>query len=224
MAERRPVSPSDPIDADLLPDREVDLPPFVANGVPPLEEGPDPFDPARLRLHPDFSVADGVGKVLKVGVRKPAKEWFIRVHPDPQYALATKMIELKSEGGLYLVHPDLLPELEALGESTLAPKRLYFTVNRQSDYFFWPVAYHDPLSGRKEDEWTRSARLAAERAKQEWVRVFANQRMGYYDLLASSHPVDPVWPTHTLGELLRRAFGDLFIDSWDHLVLRSLRP
>jgi hypothetical protein len=159
-----------------------------------------------------------------VDVRKPAREWFVRTHPERKYYLETQVIELKSTGTIYLVAPDILPDLEAMGESTLTPKRLYFTVTRQGDYFFWPIAWQDPLSGKRVDGWTASAVEAAERAKLQWVRVSPNQRMGYYDVLASAHPIDPVWPSRPLGALLRIAFRELYIDSWDHDVLRSLRP
>jgi hypothetical protein len=45
----------------FIPDSLGETPPlFLPNGVPPLEEGPDPFDPESLRLPQDFSVALGV--------------------------------------------------------------------------------------------------------------------------------------------------------------------
>jgi hypothetical protein len=65
---------------------------------------------------------------------------------------------------------------------------------------------------------------AAELAKHQWVCIAANQRMGQYDILASQHPIDPVWPELPLEDLLRRAFRDLLIDTWNHDILCSLRP
>jgi retron-type reverse transcriptase len=45
--------------------------------------GPDPFDPASLRLSQDFPASMGVKKaLLAVPVRKPDKAWFVRTHPD----------------------------------------------------------------------------------------------------------------------------------------------
>ena len=44
--------------------------------------GPDPFDPASLRLPDKFGETVGVQKALLcVPVRKPDKSWFVRAHP-----------------------------------------------------------------------------------------------------------------------------------------------
>src|SRR6516225_7293750 len=64
--------------------------------VPETEPDPtDEFDPANLRLDPDYLKSGGVKKLLTtVPVRKPNKQDFIRVHPDPDYRLGgVAMIE-----------------------------------------------------------------------------------------------------------------------------------
>jgi hypothetical protein len=56
------------------------------------------FDPASLRLSQNFHESLGVKKALiTVPVRKPAKQDFIRVHPDPDYRLETAVFNLKEE-------------------------------------------------------------------------------------------------------------------------------
>jgi len=59
---------------------------------------PDPFDANRLRLSQDFAASVGVKKaLLTVPVRKPAKEWFVQVHPDESYRIQTAVVELKED-------------------------------------------------------------------------------------------------------------------------------
>ena len=42
----------------------------------------NPFDPAHLRLSQDFTSQIGGKKALmSVPVRKPDRQWFVRVHP-----------------------------------------------------------------------------------------------------------------------------------------------
>ena len=77
-----------------------DLTAVAANGTAaPVVPGPDPFDPEALRLPQDFSIARDVKKALTVvPVRKPAKEWFVRVHHAPAYHLNTAVIEVRPVG------------------------------------------------------------------------------------------------------------------------------
>ena len=65
----------------------------------PAEDKPlDPFDPERLKLSQDFASSLGVKKeLLTVPVKKPSKEWFVRVNPDPEMRLQTGVIELKED-------------------------------------------------------------------------------------------------------------------------------
>jgi hypothetical protein len=214
---RRPTSSPDA----LTPDSLGESPPlFLPNGVPPPEEGPDPFDPESLRLPQDFSAAVGVKRaLLTIPVRKPAKEWFVRTHPDAAYQLQTAVIELKEAQEVYLVHQDLWPDLA--GESTFTSKMLFLTVNRQNVLFFWPVKLPGP-DGRA-DNWSKSALDAAQLAMQRWVRVTSDQSLGAYNVYYAEHASDPVWPELSMRELLRVAFKDHYIDRLDHPILRQLR-
>ena len=58
----------------------------------------DPFDPERLRLSQDYASSLGVKKaLLTIPVRKPAREWWFRTHPDLSYQVETALLELKEE-------------------------------------------------------------------------------------------------------------------------------
>jgi hypothetical protein len=61
-------------------------------------------------------------------------------------------------------------------------------------------------------------------AREKWVRVVANMHLGAYDVFYSTADVpEPKWPEQSLAELLRVAFRDRFIETFDHIVLRKLR-
>jgi hypothetical protein len=180
---------------------------------------PDPFDPSRLRLSQDFENKVGVKRALiTVPVRKPDRQWFVRVHPDPAWQLDTAVLELKDEREVYLVEPSLWPELP--GE--VVPKMLLTAVNRQGVVFLWPVRLQG--ADGKWDEWNRSAMEAAKLAQKGWVRIAANMSLGAYDVFqATGEFPEPEWPEISLSQLLAVAFKDRCIRSLDHPVLRRLR-
>ena len=187
----------------------------------PKRATPDPFDPASLRISQDFSAGLGVKKmVLTVPVRKPSREWFVRVHPDESYRLQTGLLELKEERELYLVAPDLWPDLAT--EATFSPRALFTAMSRQGTLFLWPIRLPGP-DGRV-DDWNRSALEASQIATKRWVRVSANMGLGAYDVWEASGDLpDPDWPEMPFSEILRTAFKDRYIQCPDHPVLRRLR-
>jgi hypothetical protein len=182
---------------------------------------PDPFDPARLRLSQDFAATLGVKKaLLTVPVRKPAKEWWIRTHPDESYRIETAVLELKEERETYLVERSLWSGL--FTESTFSPRALFTAVNRQGVVFLWPIRL--PESDGRHDEWSRSALEAAMTGAKKWVRVTANMSLGAYEVwTAEGSMPEPEWPEQSFGELLRVAFRDRYVESLDHPVVRRLR-
>jgi hypothetical protein len=180
----------------------------------------DPFDPARLRCSQDFAAAVGVRKKLVyVRVDKPSNEWFIRTHPDETYRLTTGLLTLKQEREDYLVDPALWSELA--GEPAFSFKLLVLGVSRQAIPFLWPLRLPGP-DGRL-DPWGQSALEACELARTEWVRVKSNVQVGAYDISVATFRAEPEWPVLKFQEILRIAFRDKVILSWDHPVLRRLR-
>jgi hypothetical protein len=191
----------------------------IAEGADELRvPAPDPFDPAALRLTPDYE-AVGVKRVLTaVPVRKPGKQEFVQVRPGEDYRLETGLIELKEEREFYLVHPDLRPELAE--EMVLV--RLHLAVSRAGAVFLWPVRLPGPDG--KRNPWHDSAEKAAQFAMRAWVRLVPNQAAGAYDTYTASAALpEPEWPELSLRELLQLAFGKRYITSLDHPVVRKLR-
>ena len=183
----------------------------------PLEDA-DPFDPAALRLAPDFE-AVGVKRVLTtLPVRKPGRQEFVRVHPGEAYRLETGLLELKEDREFYLLHPDVRPELA----DEMVPVRLHLAVARSGAVFLWPVRLPGP-DGRH-NAWHESAEKAALLATKQWVRLSANIAAGGYDTFtANAALAEPEWPELSMAELLKLAFADRYVTSLDHPVVRRLR-
>ena len=166
------------------------------------------------------SVLNGVHveKLLtSIPVRKPGKQAFIRVHPDEAYRLDTMLLELKDEGEVYLLAPQLAPDLPGARVA-----RLHLYLDRSMNPAFWPI----PLPGAdgRENEWHRSARVAAEVAMRQWVRLAADRALGGYKCFAATGEIEePKWPKETMAELLQIAFTDRYIRVPDHPVLKRLR-
>ena len=177
-------------------------------------------DLSKLRLDQSFANTAGVKKLLTtVPVRKPNRQDFVRVHPDPDHRLTpAAIIELKEDRETYLVTPDIALGLP--GEFGVAT--LYTAINRQGVLHLWPVKLPGPDG--KHNEWHRSAAEAAERAMHKWVRVNANMSLGAYEISEATGDIPaPQWPGVSFQEVLQVAFRDRIVDKADHPLIRRLR-
>jgi len=188
-----------------------------ANEAPPPVAGG--FDFSSLALPQNFSEQVGVKKLLTtVGVRKPGKQEFVRVHPDAAYQRSVGLIEYKEDDSVYAVVPGLFEELSDL----MLPFTLLTVVTRQGTVFLWHVRLPGP-DGNSHGSWD-SQRIAAEKAMKDWLRIQWNREAGAYDMFVAPGLSDqPVWPEMSFDELLKLAFGARLIDSPDHLVVKKLR-
>ena len=179
----------------------------------------DRFDLANLRLPRDFDKLVGVKKILTtVPVRRPNKQWFVRVHPEEEWRETFGLLEFDEDNEVYLVHPKLVIELA----SEVVRKRLFSAINKHGDFFFWPVRLAD--SDGRLDSWNRSAMEAVELATRKWISIESNRTLGAYEpFIAEADYPEPEWPDMTFDKLIEIAFRDRFIDSLDHPVVRKLR-
>src|SRR5687768_9226990 len=106
----------------------------VLAAVAPVDAA-DPFDPAALRISPNFEAVAVKRVIVAVPVRKPKRQEFVRVHPENAYRLETAVVELAEERETYLVLPALL---EALADEVKLV-RLHLAIPRGGGPFFWPV-------------------------------------------------------------------------------------
>jgi len=186
--------------------------------MPPSAPKPaphDPYDPQRLRLTTNFGEALAVKQhLITVPMRKPDRHWWIRTHPDHDF----EVFVLEDNGDIYVV----APKVAELCPEEVVAKRLYLAINATKTPFLWPVKLPGP-DGQL-DSWNQSAGQIADLAKHEWVRVMSNGDLGAYVAKSASNLTDePAWPVETFDEILKIAFKDKVIASWDHPKLRQLR-
>lgn len=177
------------------------------------------IDPSKLTLPQNFETMVGVKKaLLSVQVRKPERQWFVRVHPDEKWRINTAVIEDKETKETYLIDPALWQVLP--GEIT--PKILFTAINRQGVIFLWPVRL--PGEDGKLDQWNKTAFETTQLAMRSWIRIASNLGAGTYDVFqCTGNLPEPEWPDTTFKNLLTLAFKDRFIRSADHQVLKKLR-
>ncbi len=199
-----------------VPDAKQDL---QRETVSSVSEAPNPFDPKKLALQGNPAEAIGVKKALvHVPVRKPNRQEFFRTHHDTEFRAPMAILDLKDEGEIYLVTPEVAASLP--GE--VKPVMLTTCISRQGTVFLWPVPL--PNEDGRQLAWHVSAREAAGRAENKWVRMVANIASAAYDVFeAPGEIAEPAWPDHTFQELLAVAFGNgKLIDRSDHPVLQQL--
>lgn len=179
----------------------------------------DGFDPSELRLSQGFADMVGVKRhILNIAVRKPHRQDFIRVHPDPEYREVMAILDDSDEKIAYVVHPSICNEID----KDIVPKMVHVAINKQGAVFLWPIRMPD-ANGRL-DAWNTSAFEAAKMAENSWVRVVSNMHSGSYEVYeATSDMEEPDWPDLSYGEILAIALKDRLIDSLDHHVLKKLR-
>jgi hypothetical protein len=171
-----------------------------------------------LRLNQNFDEIVGAESVLtSVGVRKPrAQEWF-RVNSDPSWRLQTVVLQVKEDGEIYLVAPNLRKDLW----EEILPIVLYTVVTRQGEYFLWPVRL--PKDGRM-DKFIQTDLAAAKEAETKWVRRFwIQEKKGHKIMVAKNLADTPVWPDFAFEELLKLAFQDRYITDLSDPVIKNLR-
>ncbi|HHQ4662329.1 TPA: hypothetical protein ACSPZY_002768 [Aeromonas veronii] len=143
-------------------------------------------------------------------IQKPHQQMFIQAHAEQ---FPAQVIQWFQDGQYYLVHPEMLRELES--ETKLV--RLTPWITQTGEVSLWPVSAH-PSS------WQSSAQAAIEQARVQWGRIKVNKDKDAYDFLAAASQLGaPQWPDKTLDELIAEAFGDRLITSASHSVVRALR-
>jgi hypothetical protein len=178
-----------------------------------------PGNSAALRLDQSFADTVGVKKLLTtVPVRKPGRQDWSRVNPDPSYRLTVAIIEEKEDRETYLVVPHIAAEIP--GKYIAAT--LHTAINRRGVLHVWPVKLPGPDG--KHNPWHRSAAEAAEKAMSQWVRLTANMSLGAYEIFEPiGDLLDPVWPDVSFQEILQVAFRDHVVDNLRHPLINRLR-
>lgn len=177
------------------------------------------LDLSKLRLSQHFSEFAGANKIItNIPTRKPHRQEYVRVNPDPEFSFKTAILEMKIDQTLYIVDPSLWDEFQ--GE--ISHMELFTTINRQKVLSLWPVKLPD--SQGRQNPWHKSAYDAAGMAMKKWIKIVANRSLGAYEVYqALGELSEPEWPDLTFSEILNIALGDRYINTLDHPVIRDLR-
>jgi hypothetical protein len=175
----------------------------------------------KLKLSQNFVDKIQVKKKLRtVRIKRPNKQWWIRVRPGAEWRINLALIELRDSGEdtIYGVLDDLYPEVA----EEAALKTLFLGITRQGTLFLWPIKLPD--SEGKIDSWNESAMALAKTAMEKWIRVLSNREGGFYVAMEPENDLpDPKWPEEGFEEIIAIAFKNNLIDDYDHPVLKQLR-
>jgi hypothetical protein len=185
----------------------------------PKQDPVDPFDVAALRATPpSVSITEHV--IVQVAARKPRRQEFFQVRPDPEFTIDGTVVEFEGPNG----REDfwLPPNLRHVAPEDTKAVRILTCMSKAGVVFLWPARLPSDGPGRT---WYESALAVSEIAKTSWVKITGNRLAGAYEAHKATGDLGvPVWPDLDLGALLKLAFsGDRVITSPDHDVLRSLR-
>jgi len=188
-----------------------------ANDEKPKDD--DELQLSKLRLPQNFeSIVGGKKLTQYLPVKKPEKQWFIRTHPNREMWFYAAILDFQEDRDAYIVEEELWQELA----NEVVPKVLIPSMTSHGHSFIWPIRV--PGEDGRIDDWSRTAFLAAEQARKQWLRLISNMQLGLYDtMVAATMLPDPTWPDFGLEEWLRLGFRDKIISSVDHTVVRRLR-
>lgn len=178
------------------------------------------FDFKALKKPSVFEQGAVVKKIVTtIPIRKPDKRDFFRVRPD--WSVSVFILEART--GAYLVDNSALDEAAETG--CLKAVDLFFLMTfADSEPFISYITL--PAPDGSDNDYNRSRREAYKIGITDWVKIKANQKNGFYEVVkAISNYPEPEWPEEpaTLEEAAQIAFKDFFIDSPDHPVLKELR-
>lgn len=176
------------------------------------------FDPSQFRLDTLTDPALAATPMLTtIPVKKPDRQQFIRAHPGEEFRYDTAILEYEEEK--YLVAGNMLAELE----DEYRPVRLVLAIARGGTTpFLWPLKL--PQSDGQANTWNDSALMAAQTAKEHWVRVMTDRAQGMYlTRKAEFITEEPTWPEEPMEALLEIAFQGRMILNIEHPVVKRLR-
>jgi hypothetical protein len=184
-----------------------------------MPDSSDPFDLDALRAAPLAETS--VEKILStVPVRRPIREEFFRVSPDPDYTVDVWLLEWDngSERASYWVAPIMR---DGLAEE-IRPYRLFTCMSRRGTVFLWPAKL--PFASGRGQNWTSSALEIADVAVKYWVRMAGDREVGAYVYSRAMGDLGaPEWPDRTFRQLLEIGFKGRIINTDEHPAVRALR-
>jgi hypothetical protein len=173
------------------------------------------LEACRLPADIEETVLDRPLVSCKVG--RPNRQHFVRVRTEPEFQVDVACYVDSEDRDYYLV--DNAVRLVLQEEVKLVT--LYVAITRDRGLFIWPVPR--PNADGKINPWIASQREAAERAKENWVRLASNRKLGMYEVVVAPASIGkPEWPPYSFQEIIEVAFRNRYIRDLDHPVIQGL--
>jgi len=187
--------------------------------APPLPADLSLFDNLDELRIADPALLSGDTEVLgHVYVRRPRKDEFFRVNPDPAKTLTCLVWVDPEEGDTFFVAPQAHDVMLDSGKLVT----LVLCQSRQGVNFLWPVLADTRSGGGR--GWAESARTAMVRGQTRWIKIRGDRSAGAYQIIeAAVQQGEPAWSSLSLNELLKLGFRDRLITSADHPIVRRLQ-
>lgn len=168
------------------------------------------------RRNQDFSsLLSNPIESLVLEVRKPNRQWYIRVHPT--WNFYCYLFQDYTSQIIYLVAKHLYKDCP----DVIQRKILFPAITLREDLlFFWSVNL-----GNRNNTYNRTAMEAVELAKTVWIRISSDDKSRSYKIHPSERQgIEPKFPSDDdLKKLVLRAFKGKTIEDKDHPVLKHLR-
>lgn len=156
--------------------------------------------------------------VTSIAVRKPDKQWFFRVDPDPAYQAKLRVLLYQED--TYLLAPGLWRHPDLARDTKL--RHFVYCKTSHGVFFLWPVPV--PTDADNIQCW-KTAQDAALQAQRRWIRMAWDSDRRDYSLVTpvDSLPEPDFDRDMSLEQLLNLGFRDRYITSLEHPVVKKLR-
>jgi hypothetical protein len=191
---------------------------------PPIGEPMTPPKLSRFRLSVSTALATEPETTTTILIVRPPRD-FIRVHPDPDYSLITRVLETKRE--FYLIDPAIYPILKAKISDFEAQTRVVmlvpYRVRETGQLCMWPLKMESEFSVG-DNSYNRSAFRCAQEGRHWWVRVTTDMKRDEFVFFPAEADYGmPTWPDKTIDELVEIAAKVDLIDNENHQIIRNMR-
>jgi hypothetical protein len=193
MADNVKRQPADGEDSD---DRVVKF---------PDQSGPD--DTADITRLFDPEIGDSITDTVVHGIPLGKPRDFFRTHPEKAYRQSSMVYCHKPENVIDAQYFIIDPAMQSHFEDDARKCTLVTVIDRTGDLRLWPISM--PRESEHDNEAWKSARAAARRGIDKWVRVVWSKRAYKVREAKVGYAPEPDWsklpPFH---ELVRIAFGE----------------
>jgi hypothetical protein len=177
------------------------------------------LDPNKFRIDQNMAAHLQLRKVpTSINVQRPDPQSWIYILPDPAWRITVGIFEDKVNQEVYLVAPELIPDL--MGD--IKSKLLVTYITRQNDVRLWPISLPDEHG--RHDTYSASAIAIVEIYAGEWIRVKSNQHEKRYDVTPcpTATLAPPKLPDQPFEWVFDLAFKNHHIRDINHPVIRRL--